>query len=245
VPGRAPADVAPYGPALTSYERILSQTDRLDILGVPRSWSVVRQGFHPFAPERIAVLPSGKRWHHPMHNGRGARGRIEGRIAEYRAGFPHGPADLPPEKLESYFWTMDLITGHYRVPDFFEDWVVGLAQRESFGSSFLGGRWGLVHQYQGYHGAPVDCPPVDWWLFLFPDGIDWASLDEEPVHALIGHVGRRPHLEEPGFMLRAYSLAESIALTVKDARPVSRMGRVAAARHLNRIAAECLEKQSP
>ena len=48
VPGRAPADVAPYGPALTSYERILSQTDRLDILGVPRSWSVVRQGF-PYA----------------------------------------------------------------------------------------------------------------------------------------------------------------------------------------------------
>jgi hypothetical protein len=74
-----------------------------------------------------------------MHNGRAARGRI----AEYRAGFAHGPADLPPEKLESYFWAMDLITGHYRVPDFFEDWVVGLAQRESLGSSFLGGLSGF------------------------------------------------------------------------------------------------------
>jgi hypothetical protein len=70
LPGRAHADVAPLDPALTEYERILSQTDRLDILGVPRSWSVVRQGFHPFAPERIAVLPSGERLRHPTHNGR-------------------------------------------------------------------------------------------------------------------------------------------------------------------------------
>jgi hypothetical protein len=243
--GRAHAEVALLDPVLSEYERILSQTDRLDILGVPRSWSVVRLGFHPFAPERIAVLPSGKRRRHPIPNGRGARGRIEGRIAEYRAGFAHGPADLPPEKLESCFWVMDLITGHYRVPDFFEDWVVGLAQRESLGSSFLGGRWGLVHQYQGYHGAPVDCPPLDWWLFLFPDGIDWASLDDEPVHALIGHVGRGAFCEEPGPMMAAWCLTSEIMKAVDDAGPVSRMGRVAAARHLNQIAAECLEKQSP
>jgi hypothetical protein len=59
VPGRAPADVAPHGPALSEYEHILSLTDSLDLLGVQRSWSVVRQGFHPFAPpERIiAALP--------------------------------------------------------------------------------------------------------------------------------------------------------------------------------------------
>ena len=45
-------------------------------------------------------------------------------------------------------------------------------------------------------------------------------------------------------MLRAYSLAESIAVAVKDASLVSRMGRIDAARYLNRIAAEYLEKQS-
>ena len=243
-PGRAHAEVAPLDPALTEYERILSQTDRLDILGVPRSWSVVRQGFHPFAPERIAVLPSGERLRHPTHRGRGARRRIEDRIAEYRADFPHGAADLPPEKLESYFWAMDLITGHYRIPNVFEDWVVGLAGRESFGSSTMGRHWGLIHQYQGGHGAPVDCPPLDYWLFLFPGGIDWASPGGESVHALIGHVSRRPHLEEPGLMLRAYSLAHSIAAAVKDASLVSRMGRIDAARYLNRIAAEYLEKRS-
>jgi hypothetical protein len=235
-------------PALTSYERILSHTDSLEILGVPRSWSVVRQGFHPFAPERIAVLPSGERLQHSMRRGRGARRRIEDRIAEIRAGFAHGAADLPPEKLESYFWAMDLITGRYRIPNVFEDWVVGLAWRESLGSTTMGRHWGLIHQYQGGRGAPVDCPPVDcppldWWLFLFPGGIDWASPGGESVHALIGHVGRR-HLEQPGFMLRAYSLAESIAVAVKDASLVSRMGRIDAARYLNRIAAEYLEKWS-
>ena len=244
-PGRAPAEVAPLDPALTEYERILSQTDRLEILGVPRSWSVVRQGFHPFAPERTAVLPSGERLRHPTHRGRGVRRRIEDLIAEFRAGFAHGPADLPPEKLESCFWAMDLFTSHYRIPEVFEDWVVGLAGRENLGSSAMGGHWGLVHQYQGRHGAPVDCPPVDWWLFLFPDGIDWASPAEEPVHALIGHVSRRPYGEVTGLMLDVWCLMSAIIRAVENVKEVSRMGRVAAARHLSQIAAECLEKRTP
>jgi hypothetical protein len=87
-------------------------------------------------------------------------------------------------------------------------------------------------------------PPLDWWLFLFPDGIDWASPDEEPVHALIGHVGRRPFWEEGGPILAAWSLTATITKAVDDARPVSRMGRVDAARYLNRIAAEYLAKWS-
>jgi hypothetical protein len=244
-PGRAHAEVAPLDPALTEYERTLSHTDSLEILGVPRSWSVVRQGFHPFAPERIAVLPSGERLRHPIHRSLGVRGRIEDRIAEFRAEIPHGAAELPPEKLESYFWVMDLLTSHYQTPEVFEDWVVGLAGRESLGTSAMGGHWGLVHQYQGRHAAPVACPPLDWWLFLFPGGIDWEDLGGEPVHALIGHVSRRPYREMHGLMLRAFCLTSVIMKAVDDARPVSRMGRVAAARHLNQIAAECLKKVSP
>ena len=83
-PGRTHAEVAPLDPALAEYERILSHTDSLEILGVPRSWSVVRQGFHPFAPERIAVLPSGERLRHPIRRSGDVRGRIEDRIAECR-----------------------------------------------------------------------------------------------------------------------------------------------------------------
>lgn len=241
--GLAHTDSGLPGPALTEYERILSRTDALQVLGVPRSWSMVQQGFHPFAPERIAVLPSGEKLRHPMYR-QGARRRIEDRIAEIRAGYTFDPTDLPPEKLESFFWAMDLITSHYRIPEVFEDWVVRLAARESLGSTGIGGHWGLVHQYQGRHEAPLDCPPVDWWLFLFPDGINWASLAEEPVHALIGHFGRGPYLEEAGLMYAAWSLTSLIMRAVEDARPVSRMGRVDAARYLNQIVAERLEKRS-
>ena len=46
-------------PDLADYERILGRTDRMDVLGRPRSWSFVTRGFHPFSPERIVVIPSG------------------------------------------------------------------------------------------------------------------------------------------------------------------------------------------
>jgi hypothetical protein len=89
-------------------------------------------------------------------------------------------------------------------------------------------------------GGPAGLPPL-----LFPDGIDWASLAEEPVHALIGHVGRRPYGEVSGLMLDVWCLTWAIIRAVDDVKGLSRMGRVAAARHLNQIAAECLEKRTP
>jgi hypothetical protein len=234
--------VASAGTALTAYERTLALSDQLDTLGVPRTWSVVQQGFHPFAPGRIAVLPSRPALRYPGHWTRDSLRRIAGRIARYRAELGRESADLPREKFASFFRVMDLIARHYRIPEVFEDWVVGPAARESLGSSAFGGHWGLIHQFQLAHEAPVDCPPVDWWLFLFPDGIDWASLAEEPVHALIGHVGRGPYLAESDLMYGAWGLTSAIMRAVDDARPVARIGRVGAARHLNRIAAECLKK---
>src|SRR4051794_9447063 len=41
------------------FEAGMSKTDRMDVLGCPRNWAVVRDGFHPFAPERVGVWPSG------------------------------------------------------------------------------------------------------------------------------------------------------------------------------------------
>src|SRR5438552_281791 len=38
---------------LTEYERTLAEAECLDVLGRPRSWSLVRQGFHPIPPERV------------------------------------------------------------------------------------------------------------------------------------------------------------------------------------------------
>ena len=43
-------------PRMTEYERILSHTNCMHVLGNPRSWSMVTQGLHPFAPERVVVM---------------------------------------------------------------------------------------------------------------------------------------------------------------------------------------------
>jgi hypothetical protein len=101
-----------------------------------------------------------------------------------------------------------------------------------------------VHQFQWGHEIQVDCPPVDWWLFLFPDGIDWQGMNTDPVHALIGHVGRVPWGQSgSGFMLRVWCLASALGGAVDDWRRVSRMGRIGAARHLNEITVRLLESQ--
>ena len=106
----------------------------------------------------------------------------------------------------------------------------------------IGRRCGLAHQFQFRGEVGVDCPPIDWWLFLSSDGIDWASPDGEPVHALIAHVGRVPwYAMEGGVVDRALTLACLIAREVDDWRGVADMGRMSACRHLNPIVARLLE----
>ena len=46
-------------------------------------------------------------------------------------------------------------------------------------------------------------------------------------------------------MLDVWCLTSAIIWAVDDVKEVSRMGRVATARHLSQIAAECLEKRTP
>jgi hypothetical protein len=44
---------------MSEYERRLSETTRMELLGCPPDWSVIDQRYHPFHPLRIVVLPSG------------------------------------------------------------------------------------------------------------------------------------------------------------------------------------------
>ena len=46
------------GIPLSEYERILATGNHFDLLGRPRSWSVVQQGFLPISPERVLILES-------------------------------------------------------------------------------------------------------------------------------------------------------------------------------------------
>lgn len=61
VPSPAPdhrPSIHPSTPEQVEYEAILARSPDLELLGLPRDWSVVRLGFHPFSPERVVILTS-------------------------------------------------------------------------------------------------------------------------------------------------------------------------------------------
>ncbi len=219
-------------PRMSKYERILSHTDSMHILGNPRSWSLVTQGLHPFAPERVVVM---RQRVYFDRGGRDLRRQIDKRIEDefgHMQGFDK--KSFPDSKRESLYWMIEWMCSHYGVP-YFEQWVVGLAGREILASTASFGM-GMAHQYQSGGQVPVDNPPVDWWLFLFPEGIDWAAIDGLPVFAVIAHVA---HLDASyRAMFPVCFLTQSLLRT--DWSQVAQMGRVDACRHLNRITAQCL-----
>ena len=218
------------------------RVDRLKVLGIPEDWEAVRLGLHPFTPERVVVLPSGARLGRGVRYEREVCKRIDERIDRGRAEMRCVPAPLPDGKRAAILWIVGRLTAHYNRPDLFEEWAFELADRESLASTGIGRRFGLAHQFQFRGEVGVDCPPIDWWLFLSSDGIDWASPDGEPVHALIAHVGRVPwYAMEGGVVDRALTLACLIAREVDDWRGVADLGRMSACRHLNPIVAHLLE----
>jgi hypothetical protein len=223
---------------MSEYERILSHTNSMHVLGNPRSWSIVSEGLHPFAPERVVVMS------HCFYGdrcGRDLRRQIDKQI---EVGFGHmegfNKKCWPDSKRESIYWMMDAMCGHYAVP-YLEHWVVGLAGREILASTAWCGS-GMAHQYQRGGDVPVDNPPYDWWLFLFPEGHEWAAMDEQPVFAIVAHVARND--KSCGLMLPLWVLTEAIRKTVPDWSQVAQMGRVGACRHLNGITAQFLANSS-
>jgi hypothetical protein len=228
--------------SLSDYERRLSQTDRLELLGVPRDWSVIRQGFHPFAPERIAILPSGDLLCCDKRYGFEFYYRVGERTTAYgsRAGSDDPP--LSDEKKGSFYATMDLVASHYRMHRFIEDWVARLAFWGTVNPSQSGEELVLLPWFQGREEIPVDRPPVDWWLFLFPDGLDWNSPDGKPARALMAPVTRVSLSSRPR-RLRHFVAWLSRQLGEKvDWLKVARMGSLDAALFLNPIVAEILDE---
>ena len=176
-------------PGMSEYERILSHTDCMHVLGNPRSWSLVTQGLHPFHPQRVVMLPNHS---YGDRCGRDLRSKFDAQIdADYSTIKGVDPQKwFPTSKRESIYWMMDAMCGHYGV-SYLEDWVVGLAEREILSSSADQGM-GMAHQYQRGGEVPVDNPPNDWWLFMSPTGYDWGALDDKPIFAVIAHVAQHP-----------------------------------------------------
>jgi hypothetical protein len=258
----APLPLATVPPEIAECERILSRTDQMDVLGRPRSWSVVEQGFHPFSPERIAIMRSGgEGWFRDGKFGQRCDRRLRQSLDEQidlavkktielerrlSPNYDFGKWNpLPDSKRESILWIMDVMTDYYGVRSQFEPWVLGLVVRELLGSSAMTD-FALAHQFQHADGeVAVDCPPVDWWLFLYPGGVDLASLDDnKPIYAVFAHVARDRHYGESGCaMLPTWGLVGRVmhAISEDGVAAFARMGRTEAARYLNPIVARLLD----
>lgn len=203
----------------SEFERLMAMADSLDLLGRPHSWSLVRDGFHPVSPERVIVMTGqgGDGWSSRDHC-------LEDSLRESLAepfdlhswcgssmGTYHVPTILPAGKLDLTFRLMRVMTDQYRVPHFFPKWATMLAKREALGSTGMGHGFGLLHQFQDDGAVKLTNAPVDWWLVLFPGGIEWDSGDGKPVFGMIGHVFPPDHWNLPSLKLRVWELSSCAA----------------------------------
>jgi hypothetical protein len=187
----------PYSP--NEFERIVGMCDSIDVLGRPQSWSLVREGYHPISPERVIIMTDrgGDGW---LNRSSRIENYLRSSLAEQRR--------LSALKLRLIFRLMRAMTDYYGVPHLFPKWATGLMEREALGSTGLGNGFGLLHQFQDDGNVVVRNAPVDWWLVLFPGGIEWDSW--EPVYAMIGHVFPPRHQKLPGLKLTTWCLASIV-----------------------------------
>lgn len=218
-------------------------------LGVPRRSSLVEEGYHPVAPDRVVILDDADlRRLRDRH--RGIKRRFSWQEDRWRErcqekGWTAAP--LPAGKLDLCVGLMERLSSHYLRPDLFERWAETLWKREQLGSTGIGYGFGVLHDFQAY-GTKVETANgiADWWLVLLPGGIDWHAFDGEPVHYMVG-----PVMEErkPGDYLR---VLEGISRGMRNLvrtegfDPAAWTGRLAgkgpveAAREFNRTAVQGL-----
>jgi hypothetical protein len=226
-PSRAKPEEAAF--SINSFDEGWARAN-VEHLGVPRSWWHVHHGLHPFAPERVLVIenrPSA--WQHRA---------LKDRLLERGFGKDEYFSE---EKLDYAICIMHVLARRYGVPEYFEDWATRLAAREDLGTA-LGycHHCGLVHQFQKRVDQPVRTQNglVDWWLFLIPGGVDFQSFDSLPTHILLGCVDTDGSV---GRELYCMCHIEGLVRNLTDAKAVSQMDRLRAARHLNQRLLELMQ----
>jgi len=190
----------------------------------------LQRSCYPFAPERVVVMTNSS-------------------IDRLRRNWPVDAAvhtslreqfQLPAAKHDVIFRLMQVMTDYYRVPHLFRNWATRLTKREALASTSIGRGFAYFHQFQDDGWLKTANPPVDWWLALFPEGIEWDSLDGDPVFGLIGHVFCSDHFLLPATTLRTYCLTDTIGRMI-GIDPINNWARIAcmektiAARAVNQV----------
>ena len=116
------------------------------------------------------------------------------------------------------------MTEYYGIGDRLEAWADRIPVQESF-SPQSGGHAGVPSYWQPAEPVPGAGSPVDWWLFLSPEPIDWGSLDDLPIFALVGHVSPINFHDQMGEMYNAWSDARKLLSTVAQTDSWPRLAR--------------------
>lgn len=235
------------------YERFLASLPdkQMSVLGRPRSWSMVRQGFVPFAPERVILLQDRAERSNDQTKVLGyGNNSLTDRVA---AALEDSPADskvhIAFEKPELIVRLTKILTDYYHVPERLERWAIDMARREALGATALWREVGFPHNFQEGERQDVktDNLPVDWWLGLLPDGVaEWDNLFEEPVHLMVLFIVAEPH-KMLGFYINCVKrLMGGLNLMLLDnpnwVKMISQMDRVSAARTMNKFVLKAMQE---
>ena len=83
----------------------------------------------------------------------------------------------------------------------------------------------MLSHWQPWEPVAGAGSPLDWWLFLSPEPIEWGSLDDLPIHALVAHVSPINYHDRMGTMLRAWSAAWHLLKEVGETEGWPRLAR--------------------
>lgn len=247
--GLSASRVAAADTPLSDNERLLAETPHLTSLGLPRSWHAVRGGFHPFSPDRVAILPMADPDRRREANFYG--GLLQGRLAGTTA-------DL----FEDCFWSSDLFWLIYEVSRILaayypghslQNWLTRMVWGRQLESIVLPQRrpriaslWSLA--LPPARATQVENPPVDWWLFLSRQPLALEGWEElHPMHVVTGHVFSDIASHRNSLMADVGSLYGQFEDFLADREPcfgvrIARMNRVEAARFANECLLEMLRE---
>jgi hypothetical protein len=184
----------------------------MDTLGLPRSWWLVHERFHPISPERVVILQPGSRGWNCVYNVAELRNRLVEEVWARRRVVDRADNDdpalrlgYPLAKLDMILGIISSLTAFYGVTEQFHTWASNMAYRESLASTGVGGHSFLFHDFQ-LHDLSGEVPTtngvMDWWLFLFPTGMEWDGFDQKPVHLGLGPIFADRKVSGPGAYLR-------------------------------------------
>jgi hypothetical protein len=224
-----------------AYESIIARMRHMEYLGRPTSWNVVQNGFLPISPERVLILEPKDSPRHEMAGDRwlwapAKRDRLMKRIAD------HGETNCRDEQLGLILRITQELASYYSAMEHWEEWAYRLALQESFYPSGIGSHLAVPCQFHVVGNIRTVNRPLDWWMILFPHGIDcWETRWAAPqrIHAIFTLMQSRPWSEDPGVTIGMMSVLSCGLSSLPDTPPtpnfveISQLDRVSAARLVN------------